>query len=95
MKEVTRTVQVNNRPYILTVESEQEEIVLNKSIELIHNEMNVIKNQVKINDRVDALAMVAIDLAAEKIRKKEEHTFVDEHLTKRLENIDKLLDDNM
>jgi|GEM_PF-1245966 cell division protein ZapA (FtsZ GTPase activity inhibitor) len=95
MKEIVRTVHVNQRPYKLTVSDEKEELVLNKSVELVNNEIEAFIKSVKGRDRHDMLAMASLDIAARYINLEEEQDFVTNELSSRLEDLDKLLDENI
>lgn len=95
MKEIVRTVHVNQRPYKLTVSDEKEELVLNKSVKLVNDEIETFIKSVKGRDRHDMLAMASLDIAARYINLEEEQQFVKNELIFRLESLDKLLDENI
>lgn len=95
MKETVRTVHVNQRPYKITVSSEKEELILNKSVNLVNTEIATFLKNVKGRDRHDMLAMASLDIAARYINLEEERSFISGELHERLEALDKLLDKNL
>ncbi len=95
MKQTIRTVHVNQRPYKITVSDENEELLLNKSVKLINEEIETFIKNIKGRDRHDMLAMVSLDIAARYIQLDEEQTFVKNELITRLEGIDQLLEQNI
>ena len=95
MKQTIRTVHVNQRPYKITVSDENEELLLNKSVKLINDEIETFIKNIKGRDRHDMLAMVSLDIAARYIQLEEEQSFVKNELIGRLEGIDQLLEQNI
>lgn len=95
MKQTIRTVHVNQRPYKITVSDENEELLLNKSVKLINEEIETFIKNIRGRDRHDMLAMVSIDIAARYIQLDEEQTFMKNELISRLEGIDQLLEQNI
>lgn len=95
MKETVRTVHVNQRPYKITVSDEKEELILNKSVNLVNTEIETFLKNVKGRDRHDMLAMASLDIAARYINLEEERSFISGELNQRLEALDKLLDENL
>ncbi|MGM0566123.1 MAG: cell division protein ZapA [Bacteroidota bacterium] len=95
MKQTIRTVHVNQRPYKITVSDENEELLLNKSVKLINDEIETFIKNIKGRDRHDMLAMVSLDIAARYIQLDEEQAFVKNELISRLEGIDQLLEENI
>lgn len=95
MKQTIRTVHVNQRPYKITVSDENEELLLNKSVKLINEEIETFIKNIKGRDRHDMLAMVSIDIAARYIQLDEEQAFMKNELIIRLEGIDQLLEQNI
>jgi len=95
MKQTIRTVHVNQRPYKITVSDENEELLLNKSVKLINEEIETFIKNIRGRDRHDMLAMVSIDIAARYIQLDEEQAFMKNELISRLEGIDQLLEQNI
>lgn len=95
MKQTIRTVHVNQRPYKITVSDENEELLLNKSVKLINDEITTFLKNIKGRDRHDMLAMVSLDIAARYIQLDEEQSFVKNELISRLEGLDQLLEQNI
>lgn len=95
MKQTIRTVHVNQRPYKITVSDENEELLLNKSVKLINEEIETFIKNIRGRDRHDMLAMVSIDIAARYIQLDEEQAFMKNELIIRLEGIDQLLEQNI
>ena len=95
MKQTIRTVHVNQRPYKITVSDENEELLLNKSVKMINDEIESFIKNIKGRDRHDILAMVSLDVAARYIQVDEEQAFVKNELIGRLEGLDQLLEQNI
>ena len=95
MKDIIRTVHVNHRPYKITVSDEKEELILNKSVKMVNDEIESFLKNVKGRDRHDMLAMASLDIAARYINQEEEQAFVKNELTSRLSALDQLLDESI
>jgi len=92
---IRRTVHVNERPYELTVENEQEEIVLNEAVAMINDKIKEISQAVTGRDRNDLLAMAALEIAANHVQTNKETSFVENDLAERLKVMDRWLDETI
>lgn len=91
---IKRTVHVNDRPYEITVENEQEEMVLNESVKLLNSKIDEFSKAVIGRDRNDLLAMAALEIAAGHVQNRKEGDFVRNDLNQRLKAIDQLLEEH-
>ncbi|MCF8232364.1 MAG: cell division protein ZapA [Bacteroidales bacterium] len=92
---IKRTVHINERPYELTVDNEQEEIALNEAVNMLRNKIKEFSKVVTGRDKNDLLAMAALEITANYVMKNKENSFVENDLTDRLKTIDQWLEQNM
>lgn len=92
---INRTVHINERPYELTVDNEQEEIALNEAVDMLRNKIKEFSKVVTGRDKYDLLAMAALEITTNYVMKNKENSFVENDLTDRLKTIDQWLEQNM
>lgn len=92
---IKRTVHINERPYELTVDNEQEEIALNEAVNMLTNKIKEFSKVVTGRDKNDLLAMAALEITTNYVMKNKENSFVENDLTDRLKTIDQFLEQNM
>ncbi len=90
MKEQKITVNISDRPYRLTVRSENEEHLLRRAGTLIDEKKKEYANNFAYKDQQDLLAMVALQLAVDYIGYNDKVNHYD-ILKKRLIDVDKSL----
>ncbi|MCF8336674.1 MAG: cell division protein ZapA [Bacteroidales bacterium] len=92
---IKRTVHINERPYELTVDNEQEEIALNEAVDMLKNKIKEFSKVVTGRDKNDLLAMAALEITTNYVMQNKENSFVENDLTDRLKTIDQWLEQNM
>lgn len=93
MEDISITVKIANRPYKLTVNRNDEEIIRNAS-KLIDEKINEYKSYY-YKDYQDLLAMAILQFATETCSYKKNEVVISNDLKNKLVQIDKLLDDNL
>ncbi len=87
---MTITVVIAGRPYRLTINKEEEELVRNAA-RLIETKMNKYSSDYAFKDQQDLLAMVALQFATSTLNYEKEFDFKNLHLNNRLAEIDRLI----
>ncbi len=90
MNELTVTVMIAGRPYRLTIDHRDEELVRNAA-KLIETRMKEYANGYAFKDQQDLLAMVALQLATSTITFEDAASFRDNQLGGKLAEFDHLL----
>ncbi len=94
MDELTATVSIAGRPYRLTIDHRDEELV-RKAAKLIENKMKDYANDYAFKDHQDLLAMVCLQLATSTITHEEAADFRDNQLSAKLVEFDSLLTETL
>ncbi len=92
MREQIISVNIGDRPYRLTVGSEEEELLFREAKKLIDEKTKQYANNFAYKDNQDLLAMVALQLAVDSLNNKHQTDFY-KALKEKLYNIDKSLTD--
>jgi cell division protein ZapA len=90
MEEITININIADRPYRLTIDRADEEIV-RKAAQTINDQMRDYARHFAYKDKQDLLSMVAIQYAISSLKNESELAFRDHHLTDKLKAIDELL----
>lgn len=90
MEEITININIADRPYRLTIDRADEEIV-RKAAQTINDQMRDYARHFAYKDKQDLLSMVAIQYAISSLKNESELAFRDLHLTDKLKAIDELL----
>ncbi len=93
-KEQLISVIIAERPYRLSVSSEEEEQLFRESGKLIEEKMKEYASNFAFRDKQDLLAMVTLQFAVESLRL-ETVSRNHENLKQQLAGIDRLLDENL
>lgn len=87
-------VIIAGRPYYLTIEREEEELV-RKAVEELNKTIKEYADSFNYKDRQDLFAMIALQHVANSMRLENEKTFKDEEMEKKLSQIDQLLSEHI
>lgn len=90
MEKQAITVIIAGRPYRLTINKEDEEIVRNAA-KLIETRMNIYSNNYAYKDQQDLLAMASLQFATSTLNHEKEADFRIHNLNNRLVEIDRLI----
>lgn len=90
MEKQAITVIIAGRPYRLTINKKDEEIVRNAA-KLIETRMNVYSNNYAYKDQQDLLAMASLQFATSTLNYEKEADFRIHNLNNRLVEIDRLI----
>ncbi|MCD4682196.1 MAG: cell division protein ZapA, partial [Bacteroidales bacterium] len=94
MDELTISVTIADRPYRLTIKRNEEETI-RKAANEINNNLKHYSDSFAYNDKQDLLAMVALEKTTNALMNKSELKDIDNNITIKLSEIDKLLSDNL
>ncbi len=83
-------VIIAGRPYHLTVEREEEELV-RKAVEMVNKTIKEYAESFNYKDQQDLFAMTALQHVANSMRLENEKSFKDEKMEKKLSQIDQML----
>ena len=90
MEKQAITVIIAGRPYRLTINKKDEEIVRNAA-KLIETRMNMYSNNYAYKDQQDLLAMASLQFATSTLNYEKEADFTLHNLNNRLVEIDRLI----
>ncbi len=94
MDELTISVTIADRPYRLTIKRNEEETI-RKAANEINNNLKNYSDTFAYNDKQDLMAMVALEKTTNALMNKNELKDIDNNITIKLSEIDKLLSDNL
>jgi hypothetical protein len=94
MEEISITVRVADRQYKLTIEKNEEEI-FRKATKLLTDKLIEYAQNYAFKDKQDLLALVALQYTTSSLKFEEQVNFNDNELVFRLNEIDKVLSDNI
>ncbi len=92
MKEQLISVIIADRPYRLSVASEEEEQTLRKASQVINKNLQEYADNYAFRDKQDLLAMVILQFGVELLKMEKAYQY-QEPLKEKLLNIDKLIND--
>jgi len=94
MKELNININIADRPYRLTIDREEEELV-RKAVETINEKVKSFARSYSFKDKQDLLAMIALQYTTEAMKLNNQHEFVEQELDQRLSSLDDLLSANL
>lgn len=94
MDKMVITVVIAGRPYRLTINKEEEELLRNAA-KLIETRMNKYSTDYAFKDQQDLLAMVSLQFATSTLNFQQESDFMQHQLKHRLVEIDRLISDTL
>ena len=92
MDELSISVSIADRPYKLSVEKEQEELI-RKAVRTIDNRIKEYSNNYAYKDKQDLVAMVALEFTISCLQMERKNAEGEDHLEKKLETLDTALTD--
>jgi len=90
MEEFTITVTIADRPYRLTIDRDEEEII-RKAEKLINEALRNYSDAYAYNDKQDLVAMVALQFTTNSLKLEDQINFFDKDMIEKLKIIDNLL----
>lgn len=90
MKELNINITIADRPYRLTIDREEEEVV-RKAAEKVNEKVKAFARNYSFKDKQDLLAMIALQYTTEAIQLNDQQKFVENELDQRLSLLDNLL----
>lgn len=90
MDELTISVKIADRPYRMTVRTEEEEVI-RKAARLINEKIREYANTYAFNDHQDLLSMVSLWFATKALKAEESTGSVNEELISGLQALEKVL----
>jgi cell division protein ZapA (FtsZ GTPase activity inhibitor) len=94
MEEISITVRIADRQYKLTIEKNEEE-VFRKATKLLTDKLIEYAQNYAFKDKQDLLALVALQYTTSSLKFEEQVNFNDNELVFRLNEIDKVLSENI
>ena len=94
MEKLTVTVVIAGRPYRLTINKQDEELVRNAA-RIIETKMKDYATDYAFKDHQDLLAMVALQFATSTLNYEKDSDFRDHHLHHKLIEIDRLITETL
>lgn len=94
MEEFTISVNIADRPYRLTINREEEEVI-RKAASLINDKVKNYSANYAFNDKQDLLAMVALEEATNALNSSSKLSDIDNSVISDLKDIDSLLAENL
>jgi cell division protein ZapA len=94
MEEISITVRIADRQYKLTIEKNEEE-VFRKATKLLTEKLIEYAQNYAFKDKQDLLALVALQYTTSSLKFEEQVNFNDNELVFRLNEIDKVLSENI
>ncbi len=94
MDEITININIMDRPYRLSVARADEEMV-RKAATLVNERVRFYAKHYAYKNDQDLLAMTALQLAAKVVKNEKENAFKDQHLERRLNEMNALLSDQL
>ncbi len=94
MEELTITVKIAERPYRLKVKQSEEELI-REAVKDIEERITAYAEQYAYKDMQDLLAMVTLQYASSSLHYEKESVYKDNHLMDKLQEINKVLSENM
>jgi cell division protein ZapA len=94
MEEISITVRIADRQYKLTIKREEEEI-FRKATKILADKLIEYAQNYAFKDKQDLLALVALQYTTSSLQFEEKANFKDNNLVVRLNEIDKVLNDNI
>ncbi len=91
MRNLSIKVIIANRPYPLTVSSEEEEELIRKAAKQINEMVKDYESKYAVKDKQDLLAMCALDYATKSIRFEGKEVVEDDELKKELKNLEEIV----
>ena len=90
MKELNINITIADRPYRLTIDREEEEVV-RKAADAVNEKVKAFARNYSFKDKQDLLAMIALQYTTEALQLNDQQKFVEEELNQRLSSLDDLL----
>lgn len=90
MKELNINITIADRPYRLTIDRDEEEMV-RKAADTVNEKVKAFARNYSFKDKQDLLAMIALQYTTEALQLQKQHEFVEEELEERLTALDDLL----
>ncbi len=90
MKELNINITIADRPYRLTIDRDEEEIV-RQAAETVNQKVKAFARNYSFKDKQDLLAMIALQYTTEALQLQKQQHFVEEELDERLSALDNLL----
>lgn len=94
MEEISITVRIADRQYKLTIKREEEE-VFRKATKILADKLIEYAQNYAFKDKQDLLALVALQYTTSSLQFEEQANFKDNNLVIRLNEIDKVLNENI
>lgn len=91
MRNLSIKVIIANRPYPLTVSSEEEEELIRKAAKRINEMVKDYESKYAVKDKQDLLAMCALDYATKAIRFEGKEVVKDEELKEELKKLEEIV----
>lgn len=94
MEEISITVRIADRQYKLTIDRDEEEI-FRKATKLLADKLMEYAHNYAFKDKQDLLALVALQYTTSSLKFEEKANFKDNELIVRLNEIEKVLNENI
>ncbi|BDD05936.1 cell division protein ZapA [Aureibacter tunicatorum] len=94
MEKLSIKIKIGDREYPMRVRSEEEELV-RLAGKQVNDKLKFFKQQFKLDDRQDLLAMAAFDAVVEKLKLENNKGMTEEVFESKLDELNKLLSDNI
>lgn len=90
MGELSIKIKIGDREYPMRVDAAEEERI-RKAGKIINERLKAYKDQFRIDDKQDLLAMVAFDCAVERMRVEDSHFSNDQSVVEKISHLNKLI----
>ncbi|MCF8331634.1 MAG: cell division protein ZapA [Bacteroidales bacterium] len=90
MKELNINITIADRPYRLTIDRAEEEVV-RKAADKVNEKVKAFARNYSFKDKQDLLAMIALQYTTEALQLNDQQKFVEMELDQRLSSLDDLL----